>query len=343
MRIIFGSIVVFLLFTSCKEENTIQQSKSLEGAPVESIKIYSGGNVNLAVIDTFLVIQKSEEPFIHIYNTNTHQKLVEFGKKGRGPDEFLGPSLMKQISYDSSNNSPLIKIFDYKRQEINTINIFHAIENKVIKTQEALDSNGNFLLYFFYKDEDFYVATPENKGRFVIYNYNTSEINITPYLPETDFDIPKLDLSAVYRSTSFVNIDKELIASASYFFGQLDFFDLKGNHIRSTTFEPSNKFENELKAGSDSWKNIQLGIDDLDAKGEYIFGLNFNNSISTYLTPKRTNNPKIQVFNWEGLAIKEYTLDNRLITAFAIDTNHDRIYAYSPNEEDHNIVIYKMK
>ena len=41
---------------------------------------------------------------VQIYSTNSHKLLAEFGKRGRGPKEFIRPLLIKQTSYDPTNN-----------------------------------------------------------------------------------------------------------------------------------------------------------------------------------------------------------------------------------------------
>lgn len=336
---------LFFLTLACDNSKVVDfpLTQFVSGELVDDISIFSDGNIYLNVVDTFLVVQANNEKIFALYSTNTHELLTKFGKEGRGPGEFLGPSLMKQTGFDKTNNSPVIYAFDYKRQEINTINIFNAINNEKYNLQENLSTNSDFLPYFHYIDNDFYLASPEYKARFLKYNFNSSEIEYIPFVPEVDFSIPFNDLQSVYRSAVYVNKDKGLIVAAPYLLGQLDFFDLEGNFLHSTVLENIENNKMELEAGSDNWNNIKLQISDLDAHGDSIFALNHNNAINKFYGDKRENNVKIQIFNWSGDPIKELILDDRLITSFAVDIIHNRIYAYAPNEINSNLLIYNLE
>ncbi len=279
---------------------------------------------------------------IQIYSTNSHALLAELGDRGRGPKEMEGPSLMKQIAFDSTNNSPVVKVYDFKRKRLNTINILDAINGSGIQIQETLPGRTRYLPYFFFKDDDFYLASPEAGGRFVIYNYKTSETKTIPYLPKLDFAVPFEARPIVYRSAAFVDTEKELIVSAPLFLGELNIFDLQGNLKHSTIFEDRNKFEVELSAGSSSMKNTRYQIVDIDVKNDLIYALNYNNSIVDFYEDRK-DRVKVQVFNWEGDPSVEYSLDDRLITSFAIDEIHNRVYAYCPDEETSNIIVYPIK
>ncbi|MEO9886062.1 MAG: BF3164 family lipoprotein [Balneola sp.] len=339
----FFSPLLLLFLVNCEKQTTFIDAKLLNGEPLKEVSVLSGGNVSLVVVDTFLVIQKNEEKFISIYSTKNHELLASLGKEGRGPKEFLGPELIKQIGYDEVNNSPLVYVYDYKRKNISTINVIEAIEEGEITLQEPLPSQSNYLPYFFYKGEDFYLASPASgAGRFLIYDYDTSEITITPYIPKLDVAIPKTELSSVYRSTAYVSTEKKLIASATLHIGQLDFFDLDGNYIRSTVFDPLGSSAEELKLPSSSWKETRYYIEEIESKNNKIYALNFNNKVLNFNNENRPNNVKIQVFDWLGKPLKEYELNDRLINAFAVDPIHNRIYAYSPNEEKYNIIIYSI-
>lgn len=334
-----------LLLSSCNKHSLVEFSQKIQlsGFPVNKITLFSRGNVEMCVADTFLIVQKAEEPFIQIYSTNTHKLLAEFGSEGRKYGELLGPSLKKQVDYDSRNNSPVVYVFDFKRKRLNTINIFNAINKGSITNQEALPSGDKWLTFFHYKGEDFYVASPGDGGRFLIYDYQTKENILVPYIPKVDFTIPEHALSIVYRSTAHVNSEKNLIVSAPLHFGELNFFDLTGKLIRSTTFEPRDAFKQELTAGIGSFRQIKYQIEDIDVKDGLIYGLNYNSSVTAYAQKKGPYNMKVQVFDWKGNPVKEYYFDNRMITSFAIDETHNRIYTYSPTEMEHTITFYPIE
>lgn len=334
-----------LLFLGCQsnqESINFPRSQSLSGQPVENIEVYSKGNVYLTVADTFLVIQKNKEPFVQIYSTITHKLLSEFGKEGKGPGEFIGPSLQKQVDYDPTNNSPVIYIFDYKRQILSKINILNIIKGDNVILQEKLPGD-SFLTFFHYRGDNYYIASPASRGRFQIYNYQTSKDTTIPYLPKTDFKIPPQTLPVVYRTTAVINVEKSIMAAAPLYLGELDFFDLKGNYLRSSIWTQRDKFKMELTAGSESFETIKNQIVDIDAKDGLIYGLNRNVSVVNSTDRNSKPNMKVQIFNWKGDAVKEYSLDDRRIMYFAIDSVHNRIYAYSPDEKNNNLITYQME
>lgn len=349
LHLLITILIVSSILINCKNtsdsftEFPIQ--KNIIGEVVDDISIYSSGNVYLAVIDTFLVIQSNTEKYFQIYSTNTHKLLTEFGTEGRGPNEFLGPSLKKQITIDEETQSPIALAFDFRKQTAHHINIFEALENNdQAISQLPLYGNNQFLVFFHYYNNEFFIATPEANARLVMVQADNSKTVAFPYTPKPDFEIKKPDLSSVYKSAVLVNEEKKLIAAAPLLLPQLDFFDFKGNYIRSTKLRTEIEHHKELESGMNFWENIQANIADINAVGDSIFALNYNNAIAKYYTEDRENNMTVQVFNWSGDKVVEYSLaDRRYIQSFAVDPIHSRIYGYDPNEENFNIVSYSYK
>ena len=262
----------------------------LDGQLSNDIIVMSKGNVNLCVIDTFLVIQKSKEKFFSIYGTNSHNLLAEYGDSGSGPDEFMDPVLLKQITYDSENKSPVITIYDYQRMRLNFINIVNLVEKEgVIHRQELLPEGNPYLTYFYFKNDGFLLGAPESDARFFHHNYGSNKAKVIPYVPEMAFSINEEYLHSVYRSAVAVNEDKGLIVAAPLLLGGIDFFDLDGNYLKSTFFDAPEKLEKEINSS----RNLGIFdpfhyIVDIDSKGDLIYGLNYNNR-STSLND--ANNP----------------------------------------------------
>ncbi len=91
------------------------------------------------------------------------------------------------------------------------------------------------------------IASPEADFRFVIYRDSIKSFKNVPYLPRTGFSLNKELKSAVYRSASFVNKEKGLMATAPILLGELDFFDLEGNYLSSSIFCPIKSLEKDLR------------------------------------------------------------------------------------------------
>lgn len=343
-------VIIYSVFiiASCsnKETNNIIVDKFpekviLSSKPVKQIKMFSKGNVNLSVLDSFLIIQKAEEKYVQIYSTNTHKLLAETGSSGRGPGEFITPELTNQYNYADKN--PCIYVHDLSRNRITYIDIINNIDKPgIINKQEILPNVGNHLTRFFYKGDSSFLAAPEDGGRLLFYDEKKSRKIIKPFVPKLDFSIKKDYLPTIYRSVCCVDEDRGLIALSPILMGRIDFFDLKGEYINSTVFNSTEDLQKELSNPIEN--NPMLQICDLDSKEGMIYGLNYNNRIQE-LYPTKTNikNLKIQVFDWLGHPIKEYILDKHFISSFAVDVINNRIYGYCPNANDHTIVVYDIK
>ena len=130
---------------------------------------------------------------------------------------------MKQATIDEESGSPIVYVYDYQRKRISTVNILDAIKGAYFKKQEPVLAS-TYLPYLHYIDDDLYVATPEDKGRFVIREFNSEkEVNIS-YLPELDFKVPPNDLQIIYSSNATaINREKGIFVSAPTFLGELNF------------------------------------------------------------------------------------------------------------------------
>ncbi|MTI87435.1 MAG: hypothetical protein FH748_05640 [Balneolaceae bacterium] len=315
---------------------------TLRAQAVEDITVYTNRNVYLTVADTFLVVAQGREPFIHVYSTNTHAQLAAFGRKGKGPGEFIDATLLNQVSRDSDTNAPLLKIHDFKQSKVTTVNVHDAVNGETIFPQRRLPNVGSYLVHLHHINDNFFIATPHSGGNLLIYDFNTATFTTVPYLPKLTFDVPKHSLYHIYRPAVYFNKNANTIAAAPYCLGELDFFDMEGNLTQASIFEPRDRYQDELENGNFSKdSNLKYYIVELEVAEGLIYGLNHNRAIKDYENEIVDN--KLQVFNWKGQAVKEYPLDDFYIFSFAIDEVHNRIYGYAPDEEEHNIVIYNLK
>lgn len=321
---------------------TFQETIRVSGMPVEDIRVLSSGNINLAVVDTFLVVQRGQEPFFKIYSTNTHALLGAFGREGRGPGEFLKPTLLKQETQDPSGIY-FVHAFDLTTQRLSSINLLDVVNGGGGVSQETVFED-IFFSYFHYRDSELLVATAAGQGRFLLHDYVDAQSRNIPYVPQTDFEMPTSVKEVAYRSAVVVNKEEGLIAAAPYLLGQVDYFNFDGDHVRSTVFEKPGEHQEELSESVGALEQIEIQIVHLEVSNDLIYGLNYNiSAVENVSMPSHPTQPVIQVFNWEGDAVRQYMLDNRILRSFAVDPVHDRIYAYAPYEEKQNIITYELK
>ncbi|MEX2567157.1 MAG: hypothetical protein WD431_14535 [Cyclobacteriaceae bacterium] len=115
---------------------------------------------------------------------------------------------------------------------------------------ENLDTGDEYVQHFYYINEDFLWSNTENGGRFSLRDFRSGVSKINPYLPKPGFKLNEELLDPIYRSAVVVNEKKGLVAAAPMLLGQLDFFEIDGNYLRSTYFESSDQLKNNL-ANSD--------------------------------------------------------------------------------------------
>ena len=317
-------------------------SKELKGEPIVDIPIFSTGNVYLMVLDTFLIVQTKEEKFFKIYSTQTYQLLGEFGMEGDGPSEFRFPYLSKEI-WNSGKSLTLNQIYDYRLNGHYTVSIPNVLKGGAFERNPIREINSH-ISRFHFKNDNYLWCTTDDAGRFFHYDYHTGRSTIIPYIPKTEFQIvDKDDLSLVYRSAVMANEQRNLIAAAPYLLGQIDFFDMKGNYLRTTHFEKSDELKDALltRKTNPNLFDTKVFISDLDATHDLIYGLSRNNFGKNINNPQVRSPHKILVFDWEGDPVKEFILgDGRYVFSIAVDEKNKRIFAYCPEEEENHLVVY---
>lgn len=336
-------IVLIIIVSACNKEKTVSFSTTeyLHGTEVSNIAVYSSGNVYMNVVDTFLVIVKSDTPFVNIYSTNSHDLLLAFGDEGRGPKEFMDPSVLKM---EENLATATVFLHDYKRNTLAPININKVLRDEydfqLVKLPTQIDQ---FITFLHYYDQDYMIATPVTGGNLVIYKSSTDQFITVPYLPKIEFNIPSnsLSLSEIYRPAVLFNKERKKIAAAPILLGEIDFFDLNGELISASIFEPRSSIKSEVaKVSSGHW-SIKQQILELDNYRDLIIALNNNIPIRELGTGK--SYCKLQIFDWDGNPIKEFLLDTEArITSFAVDEMNNRIYAYTPFKNEHNLLMYNL-
>tara|TARA_A100000171_G_C2122284_1_gene141466 strand:+ start:149 stop:1192 length:1044 start_codon:yes stop_codon:yes gene_type:complete len=303
----------------------------LSGKPAKEI-ILTTTWANLVVVDTFLVIQKREAPFIKIYSTNSHKLLGEIGTQGSGPNEFEMPDMLKQTSYDKQNNSPVIRLYDIGTNRISEVNILKVIKgsDNAITQERAPDLN-SVTVTLHHIDDSLFLANPETGGRFVILNSSTKDTTYIPFIPVLDVEMKDYTKFVIFQSSVVVNKKRNRFVAAPTYLDELNFFDLKGNYIRSTIISPR---ENLLPPP---------GIQILPEGIKRYFSSLVEVDHKIYTLKTGADEGKIQVFDWDGNPLAQYTLEaDSRIGSFAYDKIHQRFYVCFPDEEPYNIYTYPV-
>jgi hypothetical protein len=264
--------------------------------------------------------------------------LSSFGNKGKGPNEFIAPSLLKGAINNGKDSQRLIFIHDFKRNKISRIDIDQILKDEKDFELISIPETDNYLPFMHYFGNNYLIGTPSRKGIItIIDSVNNKSITI-PYLPKLDFDIPEHSFSVIYRPAVIVNNEETKVAVASLYLGELNYFGLDGNLLNTVVFESRDEYKNELIKGAGAFSEIKEQIIELNAGDNYIFALNSNTAVKDFKSDERK--AKIQVFDWGGNALMEFKLDQRHISSIGIDTTHKRIYGFDRSAKTKNIVYY---
>jgi hypothetical protein len=353
MRLLqYGGLLILLIFISCNN-NRVDRNQTIF---VKSLKTTSliGRNIcisnvfepnSLTVQDSFLIIvdAKSEYCF-HIYNTKTFKLVNEFGKRGRGPDEFINPVITSIKSENDGYRDDLI-IYDRTRRRLSQINISNKISNPQYKIKsELLPKQMLNVTNIIYRNDSIALYIPYdegNPGRFSIYNFNKESRTFTPYLPKLGFKVNPVNLYPIYAtSSSCVNINKNRFVAIPALLSELDFFNLAGEYLHSSVIERCN----EIKYA----KNEKIIFDMPGVSYYFTNVLSVNDTIYALITGKKypdfrnKTTSEIFVFDWDGKPIEKFLLD-REIYLFSYDRNNNSFIGYSPNDQEFPFIKYEKR
>lgn len=351
MRNLVLWLFALCLLISCNESrqykfNIIEKYPKvieLDGEIIKSINPLQLSD--LTVIDTFLIIiSKNNNSYIQVYSTVSHDLLAEFSYKGKGPGEFISPSLIPQTNTTKDN---LLRVFDAARQSITEIDVHQSIrKSQYIYDRMEVDNVDAYEFYktvFYYDKGIFFFESGSNDYRISIFNNSQESCIHIPYcFPDPGFPVQKQHQYGLYKSEVIINPIIERIAAAPLLIGQIDFFDFNGNHIISSVFDDDESFEskmNELYRNRDI-PDLKWFISDMDSFFDNIYALNLN-TLSSRINDLNLSSSEILVFNWDGIPVKRIILD-RFVVSIAVDLKHNKIYGYCPYEMDYTIVCYYL-
>ncbi|SIS69100.1 hypothetical protein [Belliella pelovolcani] len=345
--LIFISLA-FLLFNCINKESSIQQFNEevpIYGEFVKEISIFSQSNVNLMVVDSFLVIQTSKDNFLKVYNTSNFQLLAEYGTIGNGDHQFATPRLLKNYRRSESENSPIVVVYDLDRMEINEIDLFKWINGEPqFHSQNPLDDRENYYLNFYYSSVDYYIGVPDGPKKFILYDRIGQNEMVFPYTPKLDFDIEPFLMYSIYKPAITVNQRGMKIAAASLLVPNLEIYDFEQNLLASINYDTVDSLKNGLEEyRKTEWFDSKHFIVDIDSNDEYILGLNYNNSSTAIYNNYNHQDLSFLQFDWDGNLLKKYVLaDNKFVESFAVDFNNKKVYCFLPHEKEYNLYVYDL-
>lgn len=337
INIISGALVLFT-FVSCRNENEIKiidtntEAETLYG--IIQFPVIAKLAADIIEIDSLLVISTpyNKSSIFDVFSKTTGQVKTSFNKRGRGPNEYIQPSI-RQSGVHTISLWDKNKVFSEIAFGIDSSNDITFDLLKTIKIEE-----GGTHLYRL-NDEEI-ISTIHHKGMFKLLN-NKGEM-IGDYFGHSPLrNIPhEYDL---FQGRFTASDSEKLFVFGTYNLGYLCAYDINNN------VQPKLKWEfyfdepsYTLINGEVSWnRNHVQGINDIKIINDKIYVLYSGKSISLPRnTPEGAFADNLYVLNLEGEILKKIKLDIPILV-FTLSKIDSAIYGITITM-DWQIVKYDL-
>jgi len=338
MKRILSVTSVILLLASCSIDDKYKTIKISEFPEVISAKgeVFEYNNPPhlianaVYIIDSLIVLKNAmdESDFFFLFDKNNGNLIGSFGKRGRGPNEFLYPQVYDQ--YKKYDDSTYIWIHDLHQKKMALVNLNKSIlrnDNAVLETITEPDAtspvemlklpNGNLI-----------GRSMSSEGRFFYHDIRSDSTKWVEFFPEVENPPYKHMMVNLYQGSTRIKPDNSKFVSALTYFKRIDVFsaDEVPTHMFSYVFDdsPENpEFPSEM--GQSIPGTLMNYYFDLHLTENYIYAINLNITNEELNKEKDTGYSELHVFSWDGEAVACYKL-NHLIFSFSIDEKNGYLY-----------------
>lgn len=260
--------------------------------------------------DSLLITQdmRAEQDFLKIIGYKKNDLFIEFGTRGRGPDELPTPKLTG-LSEDGEE----FMLFDPNLKKIHycEINSFSSKPNKVI---DLRDSNLQFIFDARPVNENFIISSGLYKDGLLasIDIQNGYEVNYYGSFPVSPRGIDPYLLSDLNKGGIRLSPSKEYIIFSTINFGYISCFKIGRNKLEKIWEHWITAPKYEIKNGRVYLKgdNI-LGFMDVAVTDEYVYAIYHGKEMSAIRSQKTEDNPEtIMKFSLDkGTPLVKYFTD----------------------------------
>lgn len=323
-----------LIQNESMKSNVLYQSDSLYFTELELVN------------DTILaVIQHKGDNSIIFININTSSVAGQVGNYGNGPDDFISPSFVPNVS-DVSDSYIYIHDINAKKmlklnyESINTDLLLQAMDYpETISRSSGLTLSGD---YFVGRKVEM-----DDESLFSLYDYKADNLYTAKQYIQTYNDLNQKNyfLSANVSMNSFQNS----IVVGMYFIDLIQFYDLSGRLNKSITFTQKNFMPEvdskaqilDLSKGYNGITRIYPTYKSCFLRRDEIVPISINGEI----VEKKTSS--IIKTDWQGDVLKKYNTRDDLIGSFCVDKSEERLFAIRTRIEGDKelieIVSYELK
>jgi len=277
----------------------------------------------LAQNDTLFIENRNGSYYFMAFSLPGFEYLESFGRQGKGPGEFSGPSIIQ-----GSSPGYLFSVYSVSGKVYHVTRSFEIVDSEI-----AFDTKRQ--LYDPFKicaaNEDVYYYVGVAPVAKEIYRYSAKDS-----VPETT--IMKLSVKgfkgwAAYTGYLGANFEKDRLVFAYKYFRKIIFTDLKGSVERVLDFDTGPKTEKQSNVSILGPSSVTYYWG-LSAQKDYIYLLYSGRTPIEVMEEKKNATYYIYVeqFDWNGNPIRKFKLDRW--GYFCVDDKEETIYLASTDDEN---------
>lgn len=347
MKITIKILFVLLLLegVACRNEKETERSfpvtLDLKPAYIPIQEIIQIGNLHKQ--GKYILLQNTERnatSFFYVYSYPDFRYLYSFCPKGKGPDEYLMPHIIKNTPADT---------FSFRDHGTDQIVTYRLTDRAAIPVGKYLckPDDTHFFREINYLDANSYVLKSSTNRS------SARELWDLPHSQKTDSLPNTFGLAKELGENYYPEFDDYQIASAS---NKMVFAYFLIDRLEIGSVE-KNKMYLNVRIGTNQTPHFHLFNEKTD--GKYKYSMDYNPIYYEYVTctdsciyalyagfPLGDLNPKhastLHLYDWEGKPVKRINLQQSL-SAFVVDESTQTLYGINPDSREDAILVYTLK
>jgi hypothetical protein len=337
------TIIASLLYVSCHKESAIESFNNIEKISEYEL-IYSDKNdilgdvINIDIIDSIIILKHANDScYFSLINKNNGKLVSRFGRKGRGPDEYM------QIGSGFTFRDSSLVFLDNTKKEINYVlikDILHNSKNISVK-KEPYPYTASFRPFHLnlINDKKIFVGA-FSEGRFGILDSLNNIVNCPFDYPYSFEEIEGLNMGVVFQSTLKSNKKHSKFVILTLISDIFEIYKVNDSNIERVYVSLFNSIPTINHRNNryyiDSHQSISRLLN-MAVSDNLIY---FSYSTLSYADARDRDKASdvILSFNWEGQKHKKYLLPFS-VNNFCVDEN----YLYGIRCYNDEIRIYQFK
>lgn len=277
------------------------------------------------VVDGKLGIYKDREEYLFdFYSLSDFKYLCSTGRKGQGPDDFLG---LESRNFEVSDTA--FSALEHMSWRVKTMTLVSDSALQVIGVSEPLEATGAINM-FHRLDSLHYLSlgSTSNQKEFCIYDLSDGsahEVGEFPQWMDAENEAGEMPRQLSYGKFLAVSPDGNKFVAFYWHFDHVRFFDRDCRELTCVTAD--HEIDKKQEVGGRLLPACYYGA---KAVGDKIYALHAD-SDSTRL---------LEVWDWNGRPISVYRLD-RPVTVMTVDTETRRLIAKDA-EHCNEIYLYEL-